>query len=65
MYLFPKKISEFMSLLEIWLVTVFMGLFLGFIFCFSGFDGDWVWLLDFHLGFARDWFGCFLNLGRT
>ena len=30
MYLFPKKISEFMSLLEIWLVTVFMGLFLGF-----------------------------------
>ena len=54
-----------MSLLEIGLVTVFMGMFLGFIFCFSGFDGDWVWLLDFHLGFARDWFGCFLNLGRT
>ena len=45
MYLFPKKIYGFMSLLEIGLVTVFMGLFLGFIFCFSGFDGDWVWLL--------------------
>ena len=46
-----------------------MGLFLGFIFCFSGFDGDWVWLLDLDLdldlGFARDWFGCFLDLGRT
>ena len=36
------------------LVTVFMGLFLGFIFCFSGFDGDWVWLLDLDLGFVRD-----------
>ena len=40
--LFPKKIFGFMGLLEIGLVTVFMGLFLGFIFCFSGFDGDWV-----------------------
>ena len=40
MCLFPKKISGFMGLLEIGLVTVFMGLFLGFIFCFSGFDGD-------------------------
>ena len=49
---------------QIGLVTVFMGLFLGFIFCFSGF-GDWVWLLDLDLGFARDWFGCFLDLGRT
>ena len=54
-----------MGLLEIGLVTVFMGLFLGFIFCFSRFDGDWVWLLDLDLGFARDWFGCFLDLGRT
>ena len=61
------------GLLEIGLVTVFMGLFLGFIyglvswiyFLFSGFDGDWVWLLDLDLGFARDWFGCFLDLGRT
>ena len=26
-----------------------MGLFLGFIFCFSRF-GDWVWLLDLDLG---------------
>ena len=51
-----------MGLLDIGLVAVFMGLFLGFIFYFSGFDGDWVWLLD--LGFARDWFGCFLDLGR-
>ena len=44
-----------------------MGLFLGFIFCFSGFDGDWVWLLDLDLDlrFAKDWFGCFLDLGRT
>ena len=49
---------------QIGLVTVFMGLFLGFIFCFFGF-GDWVWLLDLDLGFARDWFGCFLDLGRT
>ena len=67
--LFPKKISGFMGLLEIGLVTVFMGLFHGFIFCFSGFDGDWVWLLDLDLdldlGFARDWFGCFLDLDRT
>ena len=52
--LFPKKNSGFMGLLEIGLVIVFMGLFLGFIFCFSGFDGDWVWLLDLDLGFARD-----------
>ena len=53
--LFPKKISGFVGLLEIGLVTMFMGLFLGFIFCFSGlFDGDWVWLLDLDLGFARD-----------
>ena len=65
--LFPKKISWFMGLLKIGLVTVFMGLVLGFIFCFSRFDGDWVWLLDLDLdlGFARDWFGCFLDLGRT
>ena len=49
---------------QIGLVIVFMGLFLGFIFYFSGF-GDWVWLLDLDLGFARDWFGCFLDLGRT
>ena len=44
-----------------------MGLFLRFNFCFFGFDGDWVWLLDLDLdlGFARDWFGCFLDLGRT
>ena len=47
------------------LVTVFMGLFLGFIFCFSIFDGDWVWLLELDLGFARNWFGCILDLGRT
>ena len=60
------------GLLEIGLVTVFMSLFsglfmvwfLGFIFWFSG-DGDWIWLLDLDLGFARDWFGCFLDLGRT
>ena len=63
--LFPKKISRFMGLLEIGLVVVFMGLFLGFIFCFSGFDGDWAWLLDSDLGFVRDWFSCFLDLGRT
>ena len=63
--LFPKKISGFMGLLEIGLVAVFMGLFLGFIFCFTGFDGDLVWLLDLDLGFARDWFGRFLDLGRT
>ena len=62
--LFPKKISRFMGLLEIGLVVVFMGLFLGFI-CFSGFDGDWVWLLDLDLVFARDWFGCLWDLGRT
>ena len=49
---FPRK---FLGLLEIGLVTVFMGLFLGFIYhCFSEFDGDWVWLLDLDLGFARD-----------
>ena len=64
MCLFPKKISRFIGLLEIGLVTVFMSLFLGFIFCFS-FDGDWVWLLDLDLGFARDWFGYFLDLGKT
>ena len=50
------------GLLEIGLVNVFMGLFLGFIygsvswifvfFCFSGFDGDWIWLLELDLGFA-------------
>ena len=62
--LFPKKNYGFMGLLDIGLVAVFMGLFLGFIFYFSGFDGDWVWLLDLDLGFARDWFGCFLDLGR-
>ena len=58
------------GLLEIGLVNVFMGLFLGFIyrsiswifFFFSGFDGDWIWLLELDLGFARDWFGCFLDL---
>ena len=51
MYFFPKKISEFMSLLEIGLVTVFMGLFLGFIFCFFfGFDGDLV--AGFGFGFG-------------
>ena len=65
MCLFPKKISRFIGLLEIGLVTVFMSLFLGFIFCFSSFNGDWVWLLDLDLGFARDWFGCFLDLGKT
>ena len=43
MYLFPKKIFGFMGLLEIELVAVFMGLFLGFFFFFSIFDGDWVW----------------------
>ena len=47
--LFLKKNSRFMGLLEIELVTGFMGLFLrfiyglvwflGFISCFSGFDG--------------------------
>ena len=63
--LFPKKISGSIGLLEIGLVTVFMGLFPGFIFCFSGFDANWVWLLDLDLGFARDWFGCFLDLGIT
>ena len=53
--LFPKKIFGFVGLLEIGLVTVFMGLFFGFFFFFfSGFDGDWVWLLDLDLGFARD-----------
>ena len=52
MCLFLKKISGFLGLLEIGLVTVFMGLFLGFIFYFSGFDGDWVWLLDLDLGFC-------------
>ena len=46
MCLFPKKIYGFMGLLYIGLVSVFMGLFLGFIFCFSGFDGDFFWLLD-------------------
>ena len=48
-----------MGLLEIGLVAVFMGLFLGFIFCFYGFDEDLVWLLNLDLGFAGDWFGCF------
>ena len=32
-------------------------LILDFISCFSRFDGDWIWLLDLDLGFARDWFG--------
>ena len=58
---FPRK---FLGLLEIGLVTVFMGLFLGFIFCFF-LDLMEIWLLDLDLGFARDWFGCFLDLGRT
>ena len=60
----PKEISGCMGLLEIGLVTVFMSLFLGFfyfLFFFSGFDGDWVWLLDLDLGFARDCFGCLLG----
>ena len=47
---FPRK---FLGLLEIGLVTVFMGLFLGFIFCFF-FDLMEIWLLDLDLGFARD-----------
>ena len=71
--LFPKKISRFMGCWRLgWFLCLwvcFSGLFivwfLGFIFCFSGFDGDWIWLLDLDLGFARDWFGCFLDLGRT
>ena len=63
--LFLKKNSEFMGLLEIELVTKFMSLFLrfiydlvwflGFISCFSGFNGvDLVAGLD--LGFVGDWF---------
>ena len=63
--LFLKKNFGFLGLLEIELVTGFMGLFLQFIYglvwflrfisCFSGFDGvDLVAGLD--LGFARDWF---------
>ena len=44
----------FTGLLEIGLVTLFMGLFLGFIFCFFGFDGGWVWLLELDLGFVRN-----------
>ena len=71
--LFPKKISGFMGCWRLgWFLCLwvcFSGLFivwfLGFIFCFSGFDEDWIWLLDLDLGFARDWFGCFLDLGRT
>ena len=71
--LFPKKIYGFMGcwrlgwLLCLWVCFsgLFMVWFLRFIFCFSGFDGDWIWLLDLDLGFARDWFGYFLDLGRT
>ena len=47
---FPRN---FLGLLEIGLVTVFMGLFLGFIFCFF-LDSMEIWLLDLDLGFARD-----------
>jgi len=36
-----------MGLLEIgWLV--------GFISCFSGIDGDWIWLLGLFLGFRKN-----------
>ena len=71
--LFLKKNSGFMGLLEIELVTRFMGLFLrfiyglvwflGFISCFSRFDG-----VDLVVGFG---FGVylrlvyFMDLGRT
>ena len=71
--LFLKKNSGFMGLLEIVLVTGFIGLFLrfiyglvwflGFISCFSGFDG-----VDLVSGFG---FGVcwrlvyFMDLGRT
>ena len=48
---FLKKNTGFMGLLEIELVTGFIGLFLRFISCFSGFDG-----VDLDLGFAGDWF---------
>ena len=51
MCLFLKKNSGFLGLLEIELVTGFIGLFLRFISCFSGFDG-----VDLDLGFAGDWF---------
>ena len=70
---FLKKNTGFMGLLEIELVTGFMGLFLrfiyglvgflGFISCFSGFDG-----VDLVVGFG---FGVcwrlvyFMDLGRT
>ena len=47
---FPRK---FLGLLEIGLVTVFIGLFLGFIFCFF-LDLMEIWLLDLDLGFVRD-----------
>ena len=70
---FSNKIYGFMGcwrlawLLFLWVCFsgLFMIWFLGFIFCFSGFDGDWIWLLDLDLGFARDWFVFFLDLGRT
>ena len=48
-----------MGLLEIGLVIAFMGLFLGFIYgliwfvgfisCFPGIDGEWIWLLEIGL----------------
>ena len=54
----PRKFSEFMGLLEIRLVTVFMGLFLGFIYGLVWFNefifvflhlmeigfGYWIWI---------------------
>ena len=56
--------TSFMFNLWVCFSGLFMVWFLGFIFCFSG-VGDWIWLLDLDLGFARDWFDCFLDLGKT
>ena len=36
-----------MDLLEI-------GWFVGFISCFPGIDGDWIWLLGLFLGFGKN-----------
>ena len=70
---FPRKFLDLWIcwrldwLLCLW-VYLWFGLFSWIIFCFFGFDGDWIWLLDLDLGFVRDWFGFWvylLDLGRT
>ena len=46
-----------MGLLEI-------GWFVGFISCFLGIDGDWIWLLGLFLGFGKNMMNCYKGCVR-